>query len=128
MLMRWSGNILPGVEGLSGYLFACGCFLSLGPTFRQGGHIQVRLFIDRLSHRDALIWLKGCLTLVLVLTSLMVWGMAQLWLDSVRFNEVSSSYFAVPEAWVQAPMCLGLLLLWACVFESLFAKQGEHCV
>ena len=105
------GLTIPSYADFTGFLLAAASFLSLAYTLREGGHIRVALFIERMPkrlRRPIELWCTGsCLAIAIYFT----WYTASLAHDSYSYHDLSSGMIAVP-IWIpQAAMVTGLVLL-----------------
>ncbi|MCC5811081.1 MAG: TRAP transporter small permease [Ectothiorhodospiraceae bacterium] len=116
---RFFGITIPSANEMSGYFVLASTFLALAPTFHFGGHIRVKLVIERL---PALIQ-RGCeftsLILAIALTAFGTWWCVALVQESLEFGDVSPGRLAIPVAIPQSAMTLGLGVLLICLLDSL---------
>jgi len=109
---------LTGLDGYAGYWMAACGFLSLAHTFKRNEHIRVTLFLG-MSKGQARFWLEAWalgvssgLALLFALFSL------RLVMQSIQFNDISTSMDATP-LWIpQLSMAVGTVILAVAVIDE----------
>jgi TRAP-type C4-dicarboxylate transport system permease small subunit len=113
------GVVVPDANELAGFCFAALTFLALAPTFRSGGHIRVTLFTSRLPESLRHGMEVAALVVSLGLVSFAAWAAVDLARGSLEYGDVSPGVTAFP-LWIpQAAMAFGLVVLVACLVETL---------
>jgi TRAP-type C4-dicarboxylate transport system permease small subunit len=118
--------LIPGTDAYAGYLMAAAGFLALAHTLRRGEHIRVTLVLGALPpkarHRLEL-FARG---LAVVLGGLFAWFSIRLVVQSIEFNDISTSNDATP-LWIpQLSMALGsCIFLIALMDDFLIEWQGK---
>ena len=113
------GLIVPSAAEFSGFFLAGASFLALAYTFRHGGHIRVRLLVQRFSHGAQHVVEIWCLLVALGLAAFFAWNVVLLVIDSWEFHELSVGIIPVP-LWIpQSFMALGLIVLTIALLDDL---------
>jgi len=114
------GLTIPSYADFTGFFLATASFFALAYTLKEGGHIRVSLFIQRLpekSRRHIEIW---CCALASVISLYFTYYTVLLIIDAFQYNDLSSGMIAVP-LWVpQSAMAMGLLVLSIALIDELF--------
>jgi len=119
--------LIPGSDAYAGYLMAAAGFLALAHTLRRGEHIRVTLILGavqpRARHRLEL-FARG---LAVVLGGLFAWFSIRLVLQSLEFNEISTSSDATP-LWIpQLSMAFGSCIFLIALMDDFFMEwQGQN--
>jgi TRAP-type C4-dicarboxylate transport system permease small subunit len=116
---RHVGFSMAGMDAYAGYFLAAGSFLAMGYALRQGDHIRVTLFLQRL-HGRARWWMEiVCLVIATLLSCYFAWFAARLVWGSYTFNDISQNVDATP-LWIpQLAMAVGLAGLALAFVEQL---------
>jgi len=122
--------MIPGTDAYAGYFMAAAGFLALAHTLRRGEHIRVTLILGALGprarHRLELL-ARG---IAVVLGALFAGYALRLVLQSLEFNDISTSNDATP-LWIpQLGMALGSAIFWIALVDDFVAewrvKPGEQ--
>jgi TRAP-type C4-dicarboxylate transport system permease small subunit len=105
------GLVIPSYAEFAGFFLAASSFLALAYTLRAGGHIRVRLLLQRLpagAQRLAEYW---CVCAALFVSAYFAWYCWRLVAESLAYHDMSPGI--VPVAlWIpQSAMALGLSVL-----------------
>lgn len=112
-------STIPSYADFAGFMLAGATFLALAHTLRAGGHIRVRLLVDRLPPRAALIADGAVLTLAAGFVGYALWYCVALVRESVHYGDVSNGMIAIP-LWIpQGVMAFGIALLLLALLHSL---------
>lgn len=115
---RWFGVAIPSSEDLAGYLLASASFLALAYAFRQGAHIRVSLFTQRLGARYLRIVESLVLLFASVLSVYLSYQLGYMVYESWLFDDVTHGYIPMPLWLVQFPTALGALLFAVSVVDT----------
>ncbi len=109
---------LTGIDGYAGYFMAACGFLSLAHTFKRNEHIRVTLFLGMAKGR-ARFWIEvWALGASAILSALFAVFSVRLVMQSLEFNDVSTSMDATP-LWIpQLSMALGTLIFAIAVVDE----------
>jgi TRAP-type C4-dicarboxylate transport system permease small subunit len=116
---------LSGLDGYAGYFMAASGFLALAHTFMKNEHIRVTFFLNMASgqgRRWIEIWALLASTLLAVLLAVFS---VRLVMQSIQFNDVSTSMDATP-LWIpQLSMAMGSCIFAVAVIDRLvgFIRQ-----
>ncbi len=116
---RFIGVTIPSANEMAGYFVLASTFLALAPTFRQGGHIRVKLVIERLPGPFQRICEFTSLILAIALVAFGTWWCVALVQESLEFRDVSPGRLAIPLAIPQSAMTFGLGMLLVCLLDCL---------
>jgi TRAP-type C4-dicarboxylate transport system permease small subunit len=112
-------NII-GIDGYAGYFMAASGFLALAHTFQRDEHIRVTLFLNLTNgwwHRAMEIW---ALSASMFLSLLLAVFSVRLVLQSIEFNDISTSIDATP-LWIpQMAMAAGTIILSVSILDRLW--------
>lgn len=115
---RWFGVAIPSSEDIAGYLLASASFLALAYAFRQGAHIRVSLFTQRLGQRT-LRWVESLVLLFASLLSVYLsYQLSYMVYESWLFDDVTHGYIPMPLWLVQLPTAVGALLFAVSVIDT----------
>ncbi len=110
---------LTGIDGYAGYFMAACGFLSLAHTFKKNEHIRVTLFLGMARGRGRFwieTWALGASSL---LACLFAAFSLRLVMQSIEFNDVSTSMDATP-LWIpQLSMAVGTVIFAIAVIDEL---------
>lgn len=110
---------LTGIDGYAGYFMAACGFLSLAHTFKKNEHIRVTLFLGMAQGRARFwieAWALGASSLLAILFAAFS---LRLVMQSIEFNDVSTSMDATP-LWIpQLSMALGTVIFAIAVCDEL---------
>lgn len=108
---------LSGLDGYAGYFMAASGFLALAHTFVRNEHIRVTFFLSMASGRSrnwVEAWALGVSSLLAVL---LAFFSVRLVMQSIEFNDVSTSMDATP-LWIpQLSMALGTVVFAIAVID-----------
>lgn len=117
---------LTGIDGYAGYLMAACGFLSLAHTFKRDEHIRVTLFLGLtkgLLRYLVELWALAASTL---LALLLAFFSVRLVMQSIEFNDVSTSMDATP-LWIpQLTMAIGTLIFLLAMVDELILYLQRH--
>lgn len=115
--LHWS---LRGLDGYAGYFMAACGFLSLAHTFKRNEHIRVTLFLG-MAKGSARFWIEvWALGASSALAGLFAIFSVRLVMQSIQFNDVSTSLDATP-LWIpQLAMALGTVIFAIAVIDEFF--------
>jgi TRAP-type C4-dicarboxylate transport system permease small subunit len=117
--MRRLGFGITGVSEIAAYLLVGATFLGLAYTFIHHAHIRVTLLISRLPSALRAWFEVFCLTVALVISLLLSYGLIELIRESLEFNDVSSGFLSIP-LWIpQTALLMGVGLLCLALAEAL---------
>lgn len=116
---RFTNFQIDGGDAYAGYFMAAGSFLALAATLRQGDHIRVTLFLQRLSGKPR-VWVEiFCLLVATLLTGYFTFYAGKLVYDSHIYHDISQNTDATP-LWIpQLSMAIGLFGLFVAFAEEL---------
>lgn len=116
---------LSGLDGYAGYFMAASGFLALAHTFVRNEHIRVTFFLSMAGQRGRVwieTWALGASTLLAVLLAVFS---IRLVVQSIQFNDVSTSMDATP-LWIpQLSMALGCVIFAIAVLDR-FVMHLRH--
>ncbi|HLQ85871.1 MAG TPA: TRAP transporter small permease [Salinisphaeraceae bacterium] len=116
---RFFGFIVPSATEIAGFSVATSAFLALAPTLQHGAHIRVTLILEQLPqriHRWVEVW---CLGAALVLSLYYTRWVINLFVNSMRFGDVSPGLLAIP-LWIpQLGMAIGLAIFSIALLDNL---------
>jgi TRAP-type C4-dicarboxylate transport system permease small subunit len=108
---------LSGLDGYAGYFMAASGFLALAHTFTKNEHIRVTFFLGMASGRGRRwieLWALAASTLLAVLLAVFS---VRLVMQSIQFNDVSTSMDATP-LWIpQLSMAIGTVIFAVAVID-----------
>lgn len=109
MASRVFGVVVPGIDEFAGYAVAAGLFLGLAHTLRADGHIRVRLLVDRMPERVAVV-AEAAATLFGASAAVFVaFALIDFTYESWRFKEVAHTLLPTP-LWIpRAVMAFGAI-------------------
>ncbi|MGQ4876982.1 TRAP transporter small permease [Billgrantia sp. LNSP4103-1] len=117
--MKRFGFSITGVSEVAAYLLVGATFLGLAYTFIHHAHIRVTLLISRLPSALRAWFEVFCLTVALIITLLLGYGLVGLIRESLAFNDVSSGFLSIP-LWIpQTVLLVGVGLLGLALAETL---------
>ena len=121
------GIIIPSYADFAGFFLAASTFLALAYTLRIGGHIRVKLLIQRSSSRVRRLFELWCLGSSGLLSAYFTYYTILLVAESLEYGDLSSGMVPVP-LWIpQAAMTLGLgVLTIAFVDEFCGVAAGQQ--
>lgn len=110
---------LTGIDGYAGYFMAACGFLALAHTFRKNEHIRVTLLLGMARGRwryGLEVWALGASSFLALLLAVFS---VRLVLQSIEFNDISTSMDATP-LWIpQLSMAIGSVIFLIAVLDSL---------
>lgn len=116
---------LSGLDGYAGYFMAASGFLALAHTFVRNEHIRVTFFLGMASDRGRKwieAWALGASSLLAILLAVFS---VRLVLQSIEFNDVSTSMDATP-LWIpQLSMAIGTVIFSIAVLDR-FINHLRH--
>ncbi len=119
---RWSGLTTAGIPELTGYAMANSFFLPLAYAFRQGAHIRIRLFADRLSDPQRNVVELVVLAVGLVIAGALAIAMGRLAWISFMIGDLSQGADATP-LWIpQLGLSIGSGLLVVAIGQTLWEQ------
>lgn len=114
--LQWG---LRGLDGYAGYFMAASGFLALAHTFQKNEHIRVTFFLSMAKGRarSAIeIWAVAASSLLALLLAIFS---VRLVMQSIQFNDISTSMDATP-LWIpQLSMSVGAVIFCISVFDRL---------
>jgi TRAP-type C4-dicarboxylate transport system permease small subunit len=120
-LISW---YVPGLTEIAGYLMGASNCLALAYTFRSKAHIQVSLFIDKMTQGNKKAFTVFALVITSIVTIYLAYYMCRLTYFSWDFHELSDGSIALP-LWIpQSVIALGTIMLAISLVHSLI----EYCV
>jgi len=130
------GLTIPSYADFTGFFLAAASFFALAYTLKQGGHIRVSLFIQRMPKRIRHFVEIWCCGLALAISVYFTWYTALLVVESFIYNDLSPGMIALP-IWIpQLAMALGLAVLCIALLDELitaftggmpgYADKGEN--
>ena len=110
--------MIPGTDAYAGYFMAASAFLALAHTLRRGEHIRVSLIVSQLpaglQHRTAIL-ASG---LGLLLGGLLAVFSIRLVIQSIAYNDISTSNDATP-LWIpQLSMAIGTIIFFIALVDD----------
>lgn len=119
-LLSW---YVPGLTEIAGYLMGASNCLALAYTFRHKAHIQVTLFVDKLSSSNQRFTSLFALAVTAVVTIYLAYYMVRLTYFSWDFHELSDGSIAMP-LWIpQSVVAAGTVILAISLVHSFI----EYC-
>ncbi|QOR38791.1 TRAP transporter small permease [Billgrantia diversa] len=110
---------ITGLSEIAAYLLVGATFLGLAYTFVHHAHIRVTLLIGRLPSALRAWFEVFCLSVALVLSVLLSYGLVEIIRESLEFNDVSSGFLSIP-LWIpQTALLVGVVLLCLALTEAL---------
>lgn len=123
--MPVTGFVILSLDEICGFLLAAASFLALAGTLKAGAHIRVTLLVSAFGEAWRRWFELWSLAFASLFCASMTWNIGSFAFYSWRFNDISSGLVAVPLAWPQAAMAIGLLILTvAFVDELLIVVRG----
>lgn len=116
---RFVGVTIPSANEMAGYFVLSSTFLALAPTFMFGGHIRVKLVIERLPAPLQRFFEYTSLLLAIGLVGFAAWWCIELVRESLEFGDVSPGRLAIPLAIPQSAMVLGIGTLLIALLDCL---------
>ncbi len=114
--LQWG---LRGLDGYAGYFMAASGFLALAHTFQKNEHIRVTFFLSMAKGRvrSAIeIWAVAASSLLALLLAIFS---VRLVMQSIQFNDISTSMDATP-LWIpQLSMAVGAVIFFVSVLDRL---------
>lgn len=118
IITRQTGTYVAGLTAYSGYCMAAASFLALAYTFREGGHIRVAVFLNRLRGRGRWLAELWCLGVATALSAYLAYYLAKMVWISYRFQERSEGADAML-LWIpQSALAVGAAVLAVSVLHS----------
>ncbi len=118
---RMIGRYVPGLSEYAGYCMAASSFLALAYTFQRGGHIRVRLLLERARgarRRIAELW---CLAVGTGVAGYLAWYAVKAVMVSIEIGDISEGADATP-LWIpQLGMAAGAVVMTVAVADRLFS-------
>lgn len=110
---------IPSYADFAGYMLSTASFMALAYTLRQGSHIRVNLFVQRLAPGPK--WMVELIALGLgvAMTGYASWYAAALMLESIEYGDMSTGIVAIPLWLPQSAMVVGLGLLTIAFIHTL---------
>ncbi|MBY4897550.1 TRAP transporter small permease [Cupriavidus sp. AU9028] len=116
---RFANFQIDGGDAYAGYFMAAGSFLALAATLRQGDHIRVTLFLQRLHGKPRVYVEIFCLAVATLLSAYFTYYAGKLVYDSHLYHDISQNTDATP-LWIpQLSMAIGLFGLFVAFAEEL---------
>ena len=111
--------MIPGTDAYAGYFMAASAFLALAHTLRRGEHIRVNLILSLLPvawRKRMEIW-AGLMSVVL--GALLAIFSVRLVMQSLSYNDISTSNDATP-LWIpQLSMAIGTVIFFIALLDDL---------
>ena len=108
-----------GLSEYSGYCMAASTFFALAYTFREGGHIRITLFLEKLNNKFRKIFEIWCLFVATIFSGYMAYFFSKMLVVSYRFKERSEGADEIL-IWIpQTPLAVGSIILFICIFHNL---------
>lgn len=114
---------IPGLTEIAGYLMGAANCLALAYTFRNKAHIQVTLFVEKLSQANQNRFCIFALAVTSVITIYVAFYMIRLTYFSWDFGDVSGGSLATPMWIPQSVVTLGTIILAISLIHSFI----EYC-
>lgn len=110
---------IPSYADFAGYMLSTASFMALAYTLRQGSHIRVNLFVQKLATRPKWIFELITLALGVAMTGYATWYAIALLAESVEYGDTSTGIVAIA-LWIpQSAMVAGLGLLTVAFIDTL---------
>lgn len=120
------GIIIPSYSDFAGFFLAASTFLALTYTFREGGHIRVRLLVQRSSPRVRWILEVWCLGFASLFMVYFTYYTILLMMESLEYGDLSPGIVPVP-LWIpQAVMVLGLAVFTIALLDDFFRTVASR--
>jgi TRAP-type C4-dicarboxylate transport system permease small subunit len=118
IVSRLTGQYVPGLTEIAGYLMGAANCLALAYTFRNKAHIQVTLFIEKMGMKKQRLCSLFALVVTSIITIYLAYYMIRLTYFSWDFHELSDGSIAIP-LWIpQAVVAFGTILFAVSVVHS----------
>ncbi len=118
---------IPSYADFAGYLLSTASFMALAYTLRQGSHIRVNLFVQRMAPRPKWIFELTTLSLSVAMTCYATWYAVGLLLESIEYGDTSTGIVAIalwiPQSAMVAGLCLLTVAFIDTLVESLIARK-----
>lgn len=112
------GINITGVSEMASYLLVGATFLGLAYTFVHHAHIRVTLLITRLPSAWRVWFEVFGLSIAIVLSLLLCYGLIELARESIAYSDVSSGFLSIP-LWIpQTVLATGVALLCLALIEA----------
>ena len=119
VLSRIFGFYIRGLSEYSGYCMAASTFFALAYTFREGGHIRITLFLEKLNKKFRKIIEIWCLLIATIFSGYLAFYFTKMLIISYEFKERSEGADEIL-IWIpQSPLALGSLIFFVCIFHLL---------
>lgn len=119
---RQIGFDIPGLDAYAGYSIAASLFLSMPAALRNGDHIRVTLFLDRMKGTTRKIFDYWCLMAASGVSAYFAYFAVRLVMISFETHDVSPASDASP-LWIpQLTMAIGAIGLFIAFIEELIVK------
>ena len=119
---RIFGFYIRGLSEYSGYCMAASTFFALAYTFREGGHIRITLFLEKLNKKFRKIIEIWCLLIATIFSGYLAFYFTKMLIISYEFKERSEGADEIL-IWIpQSPLALGSLIFF-CVHFSPFIEM-----
>ena len=116
---RIFGFYIRGLSEYSGYCMAASTFFALAYTFREGGHIRITLFLEKLNKKFTKIIEIWCLLIATIFSGYLAFYFTKMLIISYEFKERSEGADEIL-IWIpQSPLALGSSILFVCIFHHL---------
>lgn len=129
---RQIGFDIPGIDAYAGYSIAASLFLSMPAALRNGDHIRVTLFLDRMKGTTRKVFDYWCLIAASSVSGYFAYYAVRLVITSFETHDVSPASDASP-LWIpQLTMAIGAVGLFIAFIEEVcvtaFAVKREALV
>ena len=119
VLSRIFGFYIRGLSEYSGYCMAASTFFALAYTFREGGHIRITLFLEKLNKKFRKIIEIWCLLIATIFSGYLAFYFTKMLIISYEFKERSEGADEIL-IWIpQSPLALGSSIFFVCIFHNL---------
>ena len=116
------GLLLPSYTEFAGFFMASSTFLALAHTFREGGHIRVKLALNRLGGPGLRAMNLLCVALCLLITAVLLYSSVGLAYDSFVYSDYSYGLIAIPTWIPQMSLVAGLGILAISLLDCLITS------
>ena len=118
------GIIIPSYSDFAGFFLAASTFLAFAYTYREGGHIRVKLLVQRASSRARWIFELWCLGFGSLFMAYFTYYTILLVMESLEYGDLSPGIVPVP-LWIpQAAMVLGLAVLTIALLDDFISTAA----
>ncbi|MSP67491.1 MAG: TRAP transporter small permease [Alphaproteobacteria bacterium] len=121
ILARLLGTSIPSAGDFAGYSMAASSFLGLAYTLRKGGHIRVRLLLDKLPPRPARAFEIGALLTAVAVIGYFAYYVCLLVWRTYTFGEFTLGLVPIRKWIPMTFMAVGIVIFFIAFLDDLIA-------